>query len=373
MNDFWNTVEIAREDDVVIPTTVVHHHGITVAHRIPSIVDDNQNENEFTNEDLIALSGRRHGSGSQGGMSSRTSNCSRTVPDDEDLYVEQLFETKKDLQEAVHRIALRHNFEFKVKKSDKSTYTIICIDDSCQWRLRATKIDTNEFFVIRKYAREHTCEVGIRRNDHRQARAWFIGRQIMDKFRDPRTIYRPSDIINDVRRDYGVVMSYQKAWKAKECALEDLMDSAEESYAKLARYCHNMEKTNPGSAFYIDTENGNRFKYFFMALGQCIRGFRKAMRPVILVDGTTLKARYEGKLIIATCQDPNIQIYPLVFGRAAYVETIFPLPNEAEWEVPDHILPLNNLLPPQIGPRAPPVRLHLNLHRYPLFRYPIKK
>lgn len=38
------------------------------------------------------------------------------------------------------------------------------------------------------------------------------------------------------------------------------------------------------------------------------------MRPVILVDGTTLKSRYGGKLIIATCQDPNIQIYPLAFG-----------------------------------------------------------
>ncbi|XP_022861879.1 uncharacterized protein LOC111382206 [Olea europaea var. sylvestris] len=258
-----------------------------------------------------------------------------------------------------------------------------------------------------------------------------------------------------------------------------------------------------------------------MALGQCVQGFRNAMRPLILVDGTTLKARYGGKLIIATCQDANIQIYPLAFGivdgendvamswfftklrevigdvenltfvtdreqsiingiaeifpeahhgycmyhiqgnlktryrgngvvalfrraaeaysfkefnkfmveidsksnaaweyltemgiehwscasvltpaqedklfktldvarklesfpcthavavamhrglpphtlcsvyfmtdywRAAYAETIFPVPNEVEWEVPDHILPLNNLLPPAVGPRTP--------------------
>lgn len=38
------------------------------------------------------------------------------------------------------------------------------------------------------------------------------------------------------------------------------------------------------------------------------------MRPIILIDGTTLKARYEGKLIITTCQDANIQIYALAFG-----------------------------------------------------------
>ncbi|XP_022847476.1 uncharacterized protein LOC111369964 isoform X2 [Olea europaea var. sylvestris] len=293
VNDVCDRVQIAHKDDVVIPETVVTHQGHTITRRIPSTIDDNKNENAFTNENLIALSHGKHESGgsSKAGPSTRSSNCSRVVPNDEDVYVEQLFESKKDLQEAMHRIALKHNFEFKVKKSNKSTYTIICIDDSCHWHLRATKMDTNELFVIRKYAREHTCEVGIRQNDHRQARAWFIGREIMQKFQDPRMIYKPSDIINDVRREYGVVMSYQKAWKAKECALEDLIGLVEESYAKLARYCYNKEKTNTGSTFYIEMDGENHFKYFFMALGQCVRGFRNAMRPLILIDVVTLKVR----------------------------------------------------------------------------------
>ncbi|XP_022846192.1 uncharacterized protein LOC111368917 [Olea europaea var. sylvestris] len=39
--------------------------------------------------------------------------------------------------------------------------------------------------------------------------------------------------------------------------------------------------------------------------------------------------------------------------RAAYVETIFSLPNEAEWEVPDHIRLFNTLSPPLIEHRGP--------------------
>ncbi|XP_022891809.1 uncharacterized protein LOC111406651 [Olea europaea var. sylvestris] len=35
------------------------------------------------------------------------------------------------------------------------------------------------------------------------------------------------------------------------------------------------------------------------------------------------------------------------FWRAAYAKTIFPLPNEAEWEVPNYIVAFNNLLPPK--------------------------
>ncbi|XP_022861736.1 uncharacterized protein LOC111382097 [Olea europaea var. sylvestris] len=136
----------------------------------------------------------------------------------------------------------------------------------------------------------------------------------MQKFQDPQTIYRPTDIINDNRREYRVVMSYQKAWKAKECALKNLMGSTEESYVKLAKYCHNMGRTNSNSAFFIETDGQNHFKYLFMALQQCIRGFQNTMRPLILVDGRALKARYEGKLTVATYQDVNIQIYPLTFG-----------------------------------------------------------
>ncbi|XP_022897677.1 uncharacterized protein LOC111411369 [Olea europaea var. sylvestris] len=94
-NDFWDTVEIAREDDVVIPRAVATHHDVTVTRRIYE---------------------ERHESGgsSHAGPSTRSSNCSRVVPDDEDLHVDQLFDTKRDLQEAAHRIAMKHNFEFKL-------------------------------------------------------------------------------------------------------------------------------------------------------------------------------------------------------------------------------------------------------------------
>ncbi|XP_022861520.1 uncharacterized protein LOC111381906 [Olea europaea var. sylvestris] len=48
-----------------------------------------------------------------------------------------------------------------------------------------------------------------------------------------------------------------------------------------------------------------------------------------------------------------IVYYTTGFWKTAYAETIFPVPNEVEWEVPDHILSLNNLLPPTVGPRTP--------------------
>ncbi|XP_022889070.1 uncharacterized protein LOC111404507 [Olea europaea var. sylvestris] len=48
--------------------------------------------------------------------------------------------------------------------------------------------------------------------------------------------------------------------------------------------------------------------------------------------------------------------------RPAYVETIFPLPNEVEWEVPDHIRSFNTLSPPLIEPRDPGRQILLEYH-----------
>ncbi|KAI9199116.1 hypothetical protein LWI28_027711 [Acer negundo] len=45
-----------------------------------------------------------------------------------------------------------------------------------------------------------------------------------------------------------------------------------------------------------------------------IRGFRRCMRPVILVDGTHLKGRFRGTMFVATAQDGNKQVYPIAFG-----------------------------------------------------------
>ncbi|KAL2464868.1 Uncharacterized protein Adt_40719 [Abeliophyllum distichum] len=112
--------------------------------RPPEIVQDNEEEFLFTNDDLIASVSRGH----QAGPSSRSSRTTRVIPDVEDLHVDQLFDKKKDMQEAVHLIVLKHNFEFKVKKSNKTVYTLACVDGSCKWRLRAMKFDTSDIFVI---------------------------------------------------------------------------------------------------------------------------------------------------------------------------------------------------------------------------------
>ena len=160
----------------------------------------------------------------------------------------------------------------------------------------------------------HSCSLEFLNRDHRQAKSWVVGELIKSKFKGPGRIYKPRDIIEDMRQDYGINMSYEKAWRARENAYERVRGSPEESYNLLRRYGEALKLTNPGTIFQMELEDDRFFKYLFMAVGACVRGFLNCIRPVIVMDGTFLKNKYRGQLIVAVCLDGNNQIYPLAFG-----------------------------------------------------------
>ncbi|KAL0539911.1 hypothetical protein IC582_024132 [Cucumis melo] len=64
----------------------------------------------------------------------------------------------------------------------------------------------------------------------------------------------------------------------------------------------------------MELEDDPFFKYLFMVVGPCVRGFLNCIRLVIVMDETFLKNKYRGQLIVVVCLDGNNQIYPLAFG-----------------------------------------------------------
>ncbi|KAK6136691.1 hypothetical protein DH2020_029519 [Rehmannia glutinosa] len=187
-------------------------------------------------------------------------------------------------------------FRFKTKQSNKNVYTIVCVDENCKWRLHATKFKYSDYFQISKYAPEHTCALNLSTNDHRQARSWIIGKHIVSRFEDCNTTYRPADVANEIRRDFGIEINYQKARRSRETALAYIRGSPEDSYTKLAAWAHNLKVANPGTIYSLEVDSENRVKY-------------------------------KGALIIATCQDANMRFIllhgPLLILKRCFVALVF--------------------------------------------------
>ncbi|XP_038686652.1 protein FAR1-RELATED SEQUENCE 6-like [Tripterygium wilfordii] len=217
------------------------------------------------------------------------------------------------------------NFQFRVIKSTKTLFMIQCAAKGCEWRMRSIRVKDSELFKVTRLNDNHKCSLDFINRSHMQASGKVIGECIKSKYNGVGRIYRPKDIIQDVRQEFGVNISYDKAWRAREAALESVRGTPEDSFSYLPHYCAELEKNNPGTITYIESDHEKRFKYFFMALGASLRGFWSAMRPVIAVDGTHLKGKYMGTLFVAAAQDGNKKIYPVAFG-------VGDSENNASWE-----------------------------------------
>ncbi|XP_070662299.1 uncharacterized protein [Malus domestica] len=191
---------------------------------------------------------------------------------DGDIMVGQLYSSKKELQKQLAMIAMRKNYEFKVERSTKDRLEIRCVDDNCKWRLRATKLQVSEFFEVRKFETNHSCSLDVVQHDHRQESSSVVGQFIKSKYEGASRVYRPKDIIEDMRAQVGVNMSYEKAWRAREHAFDMIRGSPEESFAALPAYCAMLESKNPGTITHIETDDNNHFFILFHGNGSLYKG-----------------------------------------------------------------------------------------------------
>ncbi|CAA7048307.1 unnamed protein product [Microthlaspi erraticum] len=231
----------------------------------------------------------------------------------ERVSVGQIYGSKAELQRKLRVITIFQNFDYTTYKSTKTLLVLKCFVAGCSWKIRASAIKSSSEFKVRKYIDFHTCSVLDRRSRHRQATSKCIGELYLGKFGKVGVGIRPMHIMDAMKGMYGVDIDYWKAYKALVHASALEKGTWESGYADLPMYLHKIKAANPGTITKLECDEQDRFKYLFIAFGACISGFQY-IRNVVVVDGTHLKGKYEGVLLVAASQDGNGEIFPLAFG-----------------------------------------------------------
>ena len=227
----------------------------------------------------------------------------------------------EDLKEAVKRWStLCLQREFRVVKSSPKVYDVCCVTEGCSFRVHAFRGIWKDYWEVSRIE-EHTCELEELHASHRNLTAGFVA-----NFMYPHIVqnpsYEPKSIIRAIEEYFKYKISYGKAYRAKQKALEMRWGSYEASYDNLPKLLHTKCQRNLGSFYDPKTfpclakPEKQVLQQAFLALGPCIEAFPHC-RPVICIDGTFLTGRYKGTLLIAIAGDGNNQLLPLAI---AFVE-----------------------------------------------------
>ncbi|XP_024010927.1 uncharacterized protein LOC112086250 [Eutrema salsugineum] len=220
----------------------------------------------------------------------------------DDIYVGRIFKTKDDckLKLAIH--AINRRYHFKTVNSQPENVIVVCVGPTCPWRIYAVQMEDNMRFEVRTVNSNHTCSVDARGDFHRVASTEVIGKMVHERYGLNIKGPRACDLRRLLRQEYSLHVSYWKAWRAREIAIDNTLGGAAAIFALVTPYFEKILTSNPNSVVALETEtsaSGVGYQY---------------MRKVIVIDATHLSGRYGGCLMAASAQDGNFQVFPIGFG-----------------------------------------------------------
>ncbi|XP_070047482.1 uncharacterized protein [Nicotiana tomentosiformis] len=137
----------------------------------------------------------------------------------------QVYKDKATLKAVMEQYAIAERFQFRVDRSNAISYILLCISEDCEWRFKSSSINKSQMFKVREFNDKHTCPLKDKVYEQCQATSRLIGGMIRSKFINHKRKYTPKDIIDDVKSDFGVDVSYMLVWHAKEKAVNFLREN----------------------------------------------------------------------------------------------------------------------------------------------------
>ncbi|CAN0879609.1 hypothetical protein LINGRAHAP2_LOCUS13165 [Linum grandiflorum] len=226
--------------------------------------------------------------------------------------VGQRFSCVTEFRESLRKYAIAHQFAFKYKKNDSHRVTVKCKADGCPWRIHASRLSNTQLICIKKMHPTHTCDGSALTTGHQATRSW-VASIIKEKLKVFPN-YKPKDIVNDIKQEYGIQLNYFQAWRGKEIAREQLQGSFKDAYNLLPLLCDQIVETNPGSLATFTTKDDSSFQRLFVAFNASLAGFLQGCRPLLFLDSISLKSKYQGALLAATAADGNDEVFPVAFA-----------------------------------------------------------
>ncbi|KAL7162250.1 hypothetical protein ACSBR2_042683 [Camellia fascicularis] len=232
-----------------------------------------------------------------------------------------------EFREVLCKYAVERGFQFKYIKNDSVRITVMCkfaASTDCLWSVHARMLPSSEVLCIKRFDSVHNCGAAVRTCRNPRTGSDLVPTVVADRVRN-KPLTRPTDVVFDLKNEYGLDISYRVAWLGVEKARGEVYGDHAMSFDQLRWYSDSVMQKNPNN--YINLEFDQKtgsFVRYFISFRACIDRFNHC-RPLLFLDGTFLKGRFKGNLFTATAKDVNQGLFPVAFA-------IVDSENSANWE-----------------------------------------
>ncbi|XP_028111371.1 uncharacterized protein LOC114309761 [Camellia sinensis] len=197
--------------------------------------------------------------------------------------------------EVLCKYAIERGFQFKYIKNDFVRITVVCkfaASTDCLWSVHARMLPSTGVLCIKRFDSVHTCGATVRTCRNPRMGSNLVSAVVADRVRD-QPLMRLTDVVFDLKNEYGLDISYQVAWLGVEKVRGEVYRDHATSFDQLRWYNDAVMQKNPNS--YINLE-------FDQKIG-----------------------RFKGNLLAAIAKDTNQGLFPVAFA-------IVDSENSSNWE-----------------------------------------
>ncbi|XP_016582287.2 uncharacterized protein LOC107879869 [Capsicum annuum] len=221
----------------------------------------------------------------------------------------------KEGRQAVNYYALASKRALTIIKGDTKRSRYGC-EEGCPFRCLISKDGKTEGFKIKTLINNHTCEEAF---FNPRADSTTLAKYFRNKLQNnPK--YKVKDMRGELENNFTLNVCQSKLKRAKRMTLEKLEGSFIDEYNKLEAYAQEIRRSNPESDVVINiskdalAEGKTQFLRMYLCFDALKKGWKRGLRPLIGVDGTFLKGRCKGMLLVALGQDCMNSFYPLAWA-----------------------------------------------------------
>jgi len=155
------------------------------------------------------------------------------------------FLTKQEVQHALQQYHVNQEANYKTQLLNPTKLIVICDNDSCAWRCKASHILASKQWEIRKVCEPHTFLNPSISQDLTKLSYLLISKSIHNLIENDPSTSVPT-LVAHIKSTEGYTAIYHKVGPTKQKVFENIYDNWERSFHNLSRLLQVMQQFFPG-------------------------------------------------------------------------------------------------------------------------------